>query len=250
MLKRLFVAFAPVSLLLLLSSGNPTLKSGHSTTGYPRELGAGTWVKEKAKDGFTVYSREGAKTDILPIRAEGTVNAPIDRILEALRRVEGSEVWTPDLIKKTTLEDQGPRAAITYSLTNMPWPVYDRRLILHNELKLDKEKELLFVMARSVHFPSAPKPKRTVEAFIGYANMGFRPLAKDKTYVELTAFIDPRGSIPSWIINFYQMAWPITFFKALEKQAQKESIVIRPGLKAMLVDLLKVMRWDIKTFDR
>jgi hypothetical protein len=250
MLKRLFL----LSLVLghswsVLSSSNAVIRGAGDPQRYPTAPKEGKWVKEKSSNGFTIYTRDGVKTDILPIKAEGVINAPIDRILEVLRRVDGSERWTPDLIKKTTLQDLGPRAAITYSLTDMPWPIYDRRLILHNELLLDKKKELLFVMAKTVSFNGAPQPKKTIEAFIGYANMGFRPVSKDSTYVELTAFIDPRGSIPSWIINFYQISWPVGFFKALEKEASKEEIVIRPGLKEMLVDLLKIMQWDTKTFD-
>ena len=232
------------------ASSPAVLKKEDKVVAYPREPGSGKWVKEKEEDGFSIYTKEEAKTEILPIKAEGVVNAPIDRILEVLRRVDGSEKWTPDLLQKITLKDINPRTAITYSLSNMPWPVYDRRLTLHNELLLDKEKELLFVMAKSVNYPGAPQPKRTIEAFMGYANMGFRPVSKDKTYVELTAYIDPKGSIPSWIINFYQLSWPVKFFNALEKEASRPDIVIRPGLKTMLVELLKIMQWDIKTFDR
>lgn len=210
----------------------------------------GKWKKERERRGFTVYTRDPSEveTDILPIKVEGIIDAPIEFIMENLRTVEGSETWTPDLLLKTTLKDLGPRAAITYSLTDMPWPVYDRRLVLHNKLHLDKERRLLFVLSKTVEHDKAPKPDRTIEAFVGYSNMGFRPVSKDRTYVELTAFIDPRGSIPSWIINFYQKSWPIDFLKAIEVRANKHQKPLRPGLQSMLDDLLKEMKWDQKTY--
>lgn len=210
----------------------------------------GKWKKDRIRRGFTVYLRDEkeAKSDILPIKVEGVLNAPIDSIMENLRVVEGSETWTPDLLKKTTLKDLGPREAITFSLTDMPWPVYDRRLVLHNKLLLDKKRKLLFVLSRTVPFDGAPIPERTVEAFVGYSNMGFRPLNKKQTYVELTAFIDPRGSIPSWIINFYQTSWPIDFLEAIEERANEHNKSLRPGLQAMLDELLDLMKWDAKTY--
>ncbi len=213
----------------------------------PKEQGR--WVKDKVTKGYTIYLREGARTEILPIKVEGVLNAPIDVIMETLRQVDGSEEWTPDLIKKSTLEDIGPRAAITYSLTDMPWPIYDRRLILHNELYLDKKKKLLFVISKTVPFRNAPAPKKTIEAFVGYSNMGFRPVDLDKTYVELTAFIDPRGSIPSWIINFYQKSWPIKFLEALEARSKTHRVKLRKGLLPMLEGLLKEMKWQKGEFD-
>lgn len=225
-----------------LASDGPELRS------IPKSEGA-KWVKEKEVDGYTTYQNIGAQTDILPLKVEGVLNAPIDSIMEHLRQVDGSEKWTPDLLTKITLKDLGPRTAITYSLTDMPWPVYDRKLILHNQLYLDKERKLLFIFSKSVPFKGAPIPKRSIEAHVGYANMGFRPIDHDRTYVELTAFIDPKGSLPAWLINFYQKSWPMKFLKALEARCQTHPVKLRKGLQPMLKDLLKLMNWDINYFD-
>lgn len=207
------------------------------------------WEKDSEIDGYTTYKSVGAKTEILPLKVEGILNAPIDSIMEHLRQVDGSENWTPDLIKKVTLKDVDPRTAITYSLTDMPWPVYDRKLVLHNQLYLDKNRKLLFILSKSVPFENSPAPKRTIEAYVGYANMGFRPIDRDRTYVELTAFIDPKGSLPAWLINFYQKSWPSKFLKALEARCQTHPVKLRKGLRPMLRDLLKLMKWDINYFD-
>lgn len=216
----------------------------------PNVVDDGGWKEYKSRQGYTIFERKQKEAGILPIKVTGVINAPIDFIMEALRDVEGQVSWTPDLIEKTTLKDLGPKAAVTYSLTDMPWPIYDRRLILHNELFLDKERKLLFIISKTVSHPNPPVPKKSIEAFVGYSNMGFRPLDKNRTYVELTAFIDPKGSIPTWIINFYQQGWPIDFLKALEKKATVNPKPLRPGLRDMLSQLLKLMNFDQNMFDR
>jgi hypothetical protein len=209
----------------------------------------GGWRKGRDYQGFTIYERINAETSILPIKVSGVIEARIDHLMENLRSIEGSEKWTPDLITKNTLKDISPRQAITYSLTDMPWPLYDRRLILDNLLKIDRERKLLFILSKSVPFEKAPSPKKTIEAFVGHANIGFRPIDKKSTYVEMTAFIDPKGSIPAWIINFYQEKWPIQFLKALEERCKKHPAKLRPGLQKMLRELLVIMEWDPESFD-
>ncbi len=209
------------------------------------------WKKDRVIRGFTVFTSQKDNSGIVPIKVEGIIEAPLTGIMENLRTIEGSEKWTPDLVTKTTLEDFGPRKAITYSLTNMPWPLYDRTLVLENELFLDKKRKLLFVISKTVDFDKSrvPKPKKTIEAMVGYSNMGFRPISKNKTFVEFTAWVDPKGSIPNWVINFFQKKWPVAFFEALEEQCEEEDFELRAGLKPMLQDLLKEMDWDPKTFE-
>jgi hypothetical protein len=215
-----------------------------------RVSGEKHWKKDRVIRGYTVFVNNEGQSDIVPIKVEGILEAPITAIMENLRTIEGSEEWTPDLITKKTLEDGGPKKAITYSLTNMPWPLYDRTLILENELFLDKERKLLFVQSKTVKFDPAkiPASKKTIEAMVGYSNMGFRPISKDKTYVEFTAWVDPKGSIPAWVINFFQKKWPIKFFEALEERCEDHAPELRPGLKSMLETLLQEMDWDPKTF--
>ena len=209
------------------------------------------WKKDRIIRGFTVYTSQRKNSDIVPIKVEGEIEAPITAIMENLRTIEGSEEWTPDLVSKITIADHGAPRAITYSLTDMPWPLYDRVLILDNELFLDKERKLLFVQSKTVSVDRAkvPRSEKTIEAFVGYSNMGFRPISKDRTFVEFTAWVDPRGSIPAWVINFFQKKWPISFFKALEERCEDHSPKLRPGLQAMLKDLLKEMDWDPAAFD-
>ena len=202
------------------------------------------WKKHPSKRGYSVYTREESNSDIVGIRVEGVVNAPIESILSNMRLVEGSEKWTPALRKKVTIKNTSDLEAITYTLNKMPWPLWDRELILHNILKLDKEKKLLYVLSKSVHkdYPNYPKEKETIMADIRYSNMGFRPIGPNKTFIELTAFVDPKGSIPAWMVNFYQKKWPIKFLTAIEKRANVHKPPLLPGIQAMLDDLRSVMK--------
>jgi hypothetical protein len=213
-------------------------------------VGDGNWVKDSIRKGFTLYTRSEPNSKILGIKIEGKIKAPVDQVMAQLRDVENSTDWTPGLLIKSTIEDVDDKTAYTYSLSNMPWPLYDRDMILHNELLLDKKRKLLFILSKSVEHPKAIDiPDRVVRAHLGYSNLGMRPLDKENTYVELTVFIDPRGSIPSWLINFYQKKWPLSFLKSLEKHCHENPIPLRPGLRTMLHNLLEILEMPKNMFD-
>jgi len=202
------------------------------------------WVKHTSEKNFNVYTRKVSDSDIVGIRIEGKVKAPIESILSNMRLVEGSEKWTPAVRKKVTIKNISDLEAITYTLNVMPWPLWDREIVLHNILKLDKKKKLLFVQSTSVHkdYPNYPKTKGTILADIRYSNMGFRPLSANETFIELTALIDPKGSIPSWMVNFYQKKWPIKFLRAIEKRANLYKPPVLPGIQKLIDELRVLMK--------
>jgi hypothetical protein len=47
---------------------------------------------------------------------------------------------------------------------------------------------------------------------------------------------DPRGSIPTWIVNYFQKDWPRTTFKNLRTQVAKRNIVENPAIRRLIDD--------------
>lgn len=208
------------------------------------------WKKERVKKGFSVYTRAESNSDLVGIKVEGAIDAALPCTLSNLREVETSSEWIPGQIKKTTLKEVSDLEAVTYSLSDLPWPLNNREMILHNKLHLDLKKDLLYVVSKSVDHPEHPTvPEDTVRAIVHYSNVGLRPVTKKKTFVELTVFVDPKGSIPSWVVNFYQQGWPIEFIKALETRCQSKPPKLLPGLKRYMHRLLKDMKLPKNLFD-
>lgn len=199
----------------------------------------GGWEFIKETNGFKIYSRQMPGSNIMGFKVEGHINAPIIDLMATLRDVDYSTQWQPDLLEKTSIEDRGAQEALTYSRVDMPWPLDDRDYVLHNQLLLDKERNLLFVISKSTEHPKYGPRKGAVRAKIGYSNIGLRPVTKSRTYVEWTLFGDPKGNIPGWVVNFYQRSFPISFFKTLENRANSKKIPVLPGLRKILSSLHK-----------
>lgn len=210
----------------------------------------GKWEKLLSEDGLNVFTRKMPNSKILGFKLEGVISAPIDQIMENMRDVERNAEWTPDLAEKSTIQEISDAEAITYSRNHLSWPISDRDFVTHNKLFLHKERKLLYVMTKSIIDKRSPPRKGIVRAWLSYSNIGLRPISERKTYVEWTIFADPRGNIPTWLVNFYQRGFPIKFFRAVEKRAQSTNFKLRPGLQTMLEELRLILANDQKMISK
>ncbi len=233
-----------VSFLLIFSS------IGLLAEDYDGLYDDGKWEKILSEDGLNVFTRKMPNSKILGFKLEGVIDAPIEQIMENMRSVETSAEWTPDLAEKTTIEEISDAEAITYSRNDLTWPVSDRDFVTHNKLFLHKERKLLYVMTKSIIDQRSPPRKGIVRAWLSYSNIGLRPISPTRTYVEWTIFADPKGNIPTWVVNFYQRGFPVKFFKAVEKRAQSTNYKLRKGLQGMLDELRRLINEDKKVFTK
>ena len=60
-----------------------------------------------------------------------------------------------------------------------------------------------------------------------------------RTRVTGVAVADPRGSIPTWVVNLYQRNWPYDTIMAMRGQAKKSGLTVLPRLRALYTALRK-----------
>lgn len=199
------------------------------------------WHKIYEKHNITVYSHKPKNSALVVFKAVGVLNAPLSPILGNLREVEKTIEWAPNMSEKTLLKNHSDVEAITYNDNDLPWPVTDRDLVLTNKLFLDEEEGYLIVETRSVEFPGAPLKKDRVRAVIEYGTMAFRPVDEKNTWVELIILVDPKGSIPKWLVNIMQQKMPYDFLKSLEKRSNEFSPEQLPGITDLEKRLRKIL---------
>lgn len=197
----------------------------------------GDWRAIFSDQGLTVYSRRIPGSNVLAFGAKGELQAPIDQIMEVMRRVEIVGEWMPDIREKFTLEVKSDVEVVTYSINRLPFPFSDRELILHNSVHLDKVRKYIVLDMRSIDFDGCPVKKGAVRANLNCGEMMVRPVGLRKTEVALLMYVDPKGFIPAWLVNRVQRRLPYNFLKALEKKAAVTEFEPRPVFRQLLDDL-------------
>lgn len=197
----------------------------------------GDWKEIFRRNGIIVFSQETSGSEILGFRAVGILHARIEQVMEVLRKVEITHEWMPNTQERYILEDVSDLEAVTYSINSLPWPFADRELVLHNQLRLDRESKCLVVDVRSVASIIAPRNAHTVRAQMHCGRTFLRPAGPGRTEVDLNIRVDPVGRIPAWLVNLTQRTLPYDFLRALEKKAAQTDYPLRPTFRRMVDDL-------------
>ena len=199
------------------------------------------WEQIFSKDGIDVYSQKVPDSNILAFKATGTLNAPIEQIMEVLRRVEIAKEWMPDIEVKYMVKEFSDLDGITYSVNKLPWPFSGRELLLRNELRLDRQKKYLIVDIFSVEDASFPVAKGNVRAFMHMGQTCMRPVGKERTEILFVFYLDPEGYIPSWLANMKQKELPYDFLRSLEEKAATTHFQLRPAFQNYLDQLNAIL---------
>ena len=201
-----------LSLLLILAFSSTNLLA--------LDVEGGDWKFLYKKDELSFYSKEVKDSQLLAFCAKGTINIALVEMLAILRDVEGTKRWDKNSKVKKTIKNISDIEANTYSVSTMPWPVTDRDMILNNKLHLDLKNGYMLVDAHSVDHKDYPVKDNKVRANMGIARFKIKYINAQKSYVEMYIHVDPRGSIPSWLVNYVQKDLPYEYLKNLEDFAQ------------------------------
>jgi hypothetical protein len=194
------------------------------------------WTALESRDGLHFYSQQSPDGALLKFKAKGALNVKMEKALAVLRNVERTTEWDKDTVVKQTIQDISDLEALTYSETKIPWPFQNRDLVLRNKLHIGKEQKVLFVEVNSEEHAKYPPRKKRVRAFLR-AVLRFRPVSDESTQVEMEVLVDPKGSIPHWVVNIVQRRMPYDFLKSVESYAKTANIEPNPGVKAMAEEL-------------
>lgn len=191
------------------------------------------WKKSFEKDGISIFSQKIKGYDIIAFKATSSFETHISKLLTILRDAERSKEWSDNLKEVRYIDEPNDLSSILYEVRRFPWPFKNRDLVTSYKLSINEKRKSLIVNFQSVADSRAPENDDFVRAKLHYGSMEFWP-KKDGTYIELIMMGDPKGSIPKWIVNFFQESVPFEYIKELKKQAAKETRPMLPGIKAII----------------
>jgi hypothetical protein len=132
---------------------------------------------------------------------------------------------------------------IEYVRSKVPWPFQDRDFVLQVQVQVAQAPYSIFIKMNSVvDFREPPHPG-VVRGNLLHAYYFLRDESNSKgpaTKVVVEIAADPKGSIPSWIVNLTQKHWPNNTLHSLEKVSVRENLVIAPEIKEFFSGLASV----------
>jgi hypothetical protein len=190
--------------------------------------------KIEARDGIAVYRRDVPGSDVVALRGEAVVGAPLLRVATVLTDTARSTEWIDSLAEARVIRVISDREIVEWDHIRTPFLLRDRDFVYRAKAGLRPEHKQLVIDYHSVTDPLAPKTTY-VRGKIVYGIFVLTSIDHGRsTQVLAELFCDPKGSVPKWLVNLFQKRWPYNTIQALRRQAHKPDIVDDPRIREAL----------------
>lgn len=194
---------------------------------------AGDWVFIKERDGIRVYKKSVDGTPFGAFKGEGDIEAPIQKVASVIFDNSRAPEWVDNLKESRVLHWNSEDEYVQYNYINTPFVIKDRDFVSKVKINIEPGGKKMTFVSNGVVDPMMPER----EAVRGQVIRSVYTLeSKDndtKTHVIGEILADPKGSVPSWIVNLFQVDWPINSLKAMRKQVKRPDIAVHEKLKPL-----------------
>lgn len=207
---------------------------------FARDWAKDGWEFVSESDGIKVFRKSYPGSDVKGVAGETLLNGSIGKVLFMMVDHKHKPDWINRFIEAHTVEEIPPSSNIQYSSFDLPFPASDRDFVFRNDFTVDEKTHGVVIDVKSVADKRAPVRPDLVRGEIVRGRYILIPQG-DKTLMQAEYLADPKGSIPSWLINFFQKEWPYKTLDAMRKQLKQPYIeewdvytkVLKPKLDAL-----------------
>ncbi len=189
----------------------------------------GAWVEVARSPDVTVYRKEIPGDPLFAYRGDATISAPLDKVVSVVIDSNRRAEWAERVKEARILKENSPTDRIEYLVTRVPWPLKDRDFVLHTRIIPDRAAKTLRILVESTEYPEMPESSKYIRGYVKQADFVLSSIKSGKaTRVLSESHVDPKGSIPSWVINMIQKSFPRKSVANLTKQVSRPDIVSSP----------------------
>lgn len=156
------------------------------------------WVLRGEKDDVQVYYRQ--TSDVHEIKLVTTIRTSLAGIVQLFDDVPSYPQWGYHLMEARLVKRVSETEMYYYSRFDFPWPLSDRDLIMHTQLKQDPNTRT--VTSVSVAVPDMlPEVEGVVRIRKAHSKWVICPAKPGVLNVEYYLYSHPGGQLPGWLIN-------------------------------------------------
>lgn len=156
------------------------------------------WENRLDKDGVVVESRkqEGAKYE--EFRAHTVVEENVASALALLQDTDACTAWVFRCKESRILNQPSSIERTFYQVTSLPFPARSRDLIFDAKVTYHENGSVEVKLSLN---PGAMDETRHIRIQDAHGSYLFEPVSESQTRVTWVQYVDPAGSLPSWLVN-------------------------------------------------
>lgn len=180
-----------------------------------------SWRLESSSDGIAIYSSSVPGISVVPFKATMTIPGTIEEVSMVLEDIPRRREWIRNFGRSVLLERTNDYDQIEYLHVDVPWPGRDRSALIRVRISVSEDRTRATIAGVSV----GSHPADTLPVFVRstiYASSFQMTQLRDHVEVVALIFVDPRGSIPKWIVNFFTRRVAHGTLNGLRRQVAKK----------------------------
>ena len=187
-------------------------------TALPMLVQAEGWEEIGNEDGIKSFRKDVPGSKIVAFSGETVINASMERILWVLMANEHRKKWVHRLKDSRVLERKSTYSAVIYQEFGLPIPISNRDYVYQAEVR--RQGTGAVVDIRSTTHPRAPKTVG-VRAHLRRCQYVLEPRGPGQTFIRVEVHTDPKGLLPSWLVNLIQKKWPLNTLSGVRKMTKE-----------------------------
>ena len=190
---------------------------------YPFITNAQDCELRKDKNGVKVYACSQDTSKYKLLKAEFSIpNTTFEQLRAFIMDVPNYPTWQYNMAEAKILKTIDDHSIIIRSVTDAPWPVTDREMIVQFSGVIDKSSNHLTMHIKSIPF-NYPKNDKLVRVPFSDAIWSVSQGVNNSLQAVYTLRIDPGGTIPTWLVNMAIAEGPFESFSKLKNQLVERS---------------------------
>jgi hypothetical protein len=190
---------------------------------------ASEWYSvDNTTDGIQILRKEVNGGGLIAFRGIGVVEAPLPLVATVIFDTDRRLEWIEGLVESRIIRWEGEDFFIEYDHIDMPLFFQDRDFVSKIKMSFDRSKKELVFHYQPSEDPAAPHTDYLRGELVNTTFILSSIDNDTKTRVDAQFLCDPKGSIPTWLVNFFVKDWPKTTFRNLRKEVSRSDLLADP----------------------
>ncbi|MGH1540346.1 MAG: START domain-containing protein [Arenicella sp.] len=169
------------------------------STAYAGDWQQYDWQLKKQQDDIEVSIAKVPGSAFRAVLSQMTVTSSISSLVALVMNVSDCPNWVDICVESEIIRRVSPTEYYQYSISQSPWPVHDRDVLMHVSIQQD-EAGVVRINGQSQQ-GMLNKRKGLIRIQQAQSIWVFTPLLDGKIQVQNFVHADPAGAIPSWLLN-------------------------------------------------
>ncbi|MCJ2376793.1 START domain-containing protein [Vibrio sp. ZSDZ34] len=172
------------------------------------------WLVVDSIEGITLYQREH-QDGLVEIRVDARIRTSFSAFMLMLEDTKRVPRWLHNVNSTQVLAQLSPTENIVYTTFFAPWPATNRDMVTYSSYRSNDAQLILDIQDASTYLPTQP-------GYIRITNVRSKwvltKLSGNETLIVYTAFANPNGALPTWLVNDLARDGAIKTFQGLKKE--------------------------------